>query len=241
MSETGDASQQPLQSAASPADSEDVSTGGWLVLVYRVPSEPSSKRVAIWRDLKRVGAHYLQQCVCVVPRRPDLHSAIETIREKIGGSAAPATCSRCRGWPPRMRAGADRRLPRSSGARSTPRSSRSARPSSSRRSSSSVPRELHLRRGRGDPAGPGEDPPLVRPRPGARLVRRTRQDGRRGADRSLRRPAGGVLHRSPHPDPPGAGTSPDDHEVSHRVQAVAPVRPTASPRRSASRRKEGPA
>ena len=34
----------------------------WLVLVYRIPSEPASKRVAIWRDLKRTGALYLQQC-----------------------------------------------------------------------------------------------------------------------------------------------------------------------------------
>jgi hypothetical protein len=33
------------------------------VLVYRIPSEPASKRVAIWRDLKRTGALYLQQCV----------------------------------------------------------------------------------------------------------------------------------------------------------------------------------
>jgi hypothetical protein len=28
----------------------------WLVLVYRIPTDPASKRVAIWRDLKRTGA-----------------------------------------------------------------------------------------------------------------------------------------------------------------------------------------
>ena len=54
------------------------------MLVYRVPTEPSSTRVAIWRDLKRIGVHYLQQCVCVLPRRPDLRLAIEGVREKIG-------------------------------------------------------------------------------------------------------------------------------------------------------------
>jgi hypothetical protein len=59
-------------------------SGGWLVLVYRVPPEPSSSRVAVWRDLKRIGAHYLQQCVCVVPRRPDLRAAVDGVREKIG-------------------------------------------------------------------------------------------------------------------------------------------------------------
>jgi len=57
---------------------------GWLVLIYRVPPEPSSNRVSIWRDLKRVGALYLQQCVCVVPRHAALRAAIVEIREKIG-------------------------------------------------------------------------------------------------------------------------------------------------------------
>ena len=64
-------------------------TCGWLVLIYRMPTEPSSTRVAIWRDLKRIGAHYLQQCVCVVPRRPELREAMDGVREKIvrlGGS-----------------------------------------------------------------------------------------------------------------------------------------------------------
>ncbi|HYU20043.1 MAG TPA: Chromate resistance protein ChrB [Chloroflexota bacterium] len=65
-------------------------SGGWLVLVYRVAPEPSSSRVAVWRDLKRIGAHYLQQCVCVVPHRPDLRAAVDGVREKIarlGGSS----------------------------------------------------------------------------------------------------------------------------------------------------------
>ena len=39
----------------------------WWVVVYRVPSEPASKRVGLWRDLKRTGALYLQQCVCILP------------------------------------------------------------------------------------------------------------------------------------------------------------------------------
>jgi hypothetical protein len=65
-------------------------SGGWLVLVYRVAPEPSSSRVAVWRDLKRIGAHYLQQCVCVVPRRPDLREAVDGVRDRIarlGGSS----------------------------------------------------------------------------------------------------------------------------------------------------------
>ena len=62
---------------------------GWLVFVYRVPVEPSSTRVSVWRDLKRIGALYLQQCVCILPARPELRAALTSVREKIqrlGGS-----------------------------------------------------------------------------------------------------------------------------------------------------------
>src|SRR4029079_4485065 len=38
-----------------------------------------------------------------------------------------------------------------------------------------------------------------RPRPGARLVRRTGSGGRRGVDRALRRPVGGGIRRGAHP------------------------------------------
>jgi Asp-tRNA(Asn)/Glu-tRNA(Gln) amidotransferase A subunit family amidase len=60
-----------------------------MVFVYRVPAEPSSTRVSVWRDLKRIGALYLQQCVCVLPERPDLRAALTAVRDKIqrlGGS-----------------------------------------------------------------------------------------------------------------------------------------------------------
>lgn len=55
----------------------------WLLLVYRVPSEPSNNRVRIWRELKRIGVLYLQQCVCVVPVRPGMRKAIDKARELI--------------------------------------------------------------------------------------------------------------------------------------------------------------
>ena len=63
---------------------------GWLVFVYRVPPEPSNNRVSVWRELKRIGALYLQQCVCVVPNRADLRESVAAIRErtaKLGGSS----------------------------------------------------------------------------------------------------------------------------------------------------------
>ncbi len=58
----------------------------WLLLVYRVPSEPASKRVTIWRDLKRLGALSLQQCVCLVPRTETLTAAVARVQGKIADS-----------------------------------------------------------------------------------------------------------------------------------------------------------
>ena len=53
----------------------------WTLLIYRVPTEPASKRMAVWRDLKRLGALYLQQCVCILPR-------LDTVRDELDRIAA---------------------------------------------------------------------------------------------------------------------------------------------------------
>jgi hypothetical protein len=55
----------------------------WRVLIYRVPTEPASKRVAVWRDLRRLGALYLQQCACIFPDIPALTDEVNEIAAKI--------------------------------------------------------------------------------------------------------------------------------------------------------------
>jgi hypothetical protein len=55
----------------------------WRVLIYRVPTEPASKRVAVWRDLKRLGALYLQQCACIFPDIPGVTSEVDQVAAKI--------------------------------------------------------------------------------------------------------------------------------------------------------------
>jgi hypothetical protein len=69
-----------------------MSTIAWLLLVYRVPSEPASKRVTIWRDLKRLGALYLQQCVCLVPHTEALAAAFDRVHSKIVDDGGEALC-----------------------------------------------------------------------------------------------------------------------------------------------------
>jgi hypothetical protein len=39
----------------------------WLLFVYKVPSEPSARRVYVWRKLKNLGAILLHDAVWVLP------------------------------------------------------------------------------------------------------------------------------------------------------------------------------
>lgn len=40
----------------------------WLLLIYRIPREPTAGRVYVWRKLKQLGAVSLQDAVWVLPR-----------------------------------------------------------------------------------------------------------------------------------------------------------------------------
>lgn len=63
----------------------------WLVLAYRIPSEPSRLRAGIWRRLKALGAIYVQNSVAALPADPAAERALRTLRAEItqmdGGSA----------------------------------------------------------------------------------------------------------------------------------------------------------
>lgn len=69
--------------ATKTAPASPPSANDWLLLIYRVPSEPSNNRVSVWRELKRLGALYLQQCVCIVPALPECQRGIESAVRRI--------------------------------------------------------------------------------------------------------------------------------------------------------------
>jgi hypothetical protein len=48
-----------------------MTTQAWLLLTYKVPPEPAKGRVAIWRKIKAMGAVYLQNGVCLLPKTDD--------------------------------------------------------------------------------------------------------------------------------------------------------------------------
>lgn len=62
----------------------------WNLLVYKVPAQPSTQRVYVWRKLKGWGALYLQQSVCVLPHREDLQQYLAELKADItaGGGEA---------------------------------------------------------------------------------------------------------------------------------------------------------
>ncbi len=62
----------------------------WLLLTYKVPPEPASKRVALWRRLKSMGAVYLQNGVCLLPKTDGHARRLKMLQNDIsemGGDA----------------------------------------------------------------------------------------------------------------------------------------------------------
>jgi len=55
----------------------------WLLLIYRVPQDPPGRRTYVWRQLKELGALYLQQAVGLLPDRPAVRAALEALADRI--------------------------------------------------------------------------------------------------------------------------------------------------------------
>jgi DNA-binding transcriptional regulator PaaX len=68
-----------------PADSNSGAdnTAGWLLLIYRVPSEPTRLRATVWRRLKGLGAIYLQNSAAALPAGPAAERALRKLRHEI--------------------------------------------------------------------------------------------------------------------------------------------------------------
>jgi hypothetical protein len=63
----------------------------WLLLVYRIKAESSGRRTYVWRQLRQLGAVYLQQAVAVLPDRPELRAELDRLGQRIrsgGGEAS---------------------------------------------------------------------------------------------------------------------------------------------------------
>lgn len=74
----------------------------WLLLVYRVPADPTRLRATVWRRLKSLGAVYLQNSAAALPASDVAERALRKLRHEIlemAGSAVLLTCSAVAGGP----------------------------------------------------------------------------------------------------------------------------------------------
>ena len=78
------------------ADDDQDRGEGWLVLIYRVPSEPSRLRSTVWRRIKSLGAIYLQNSAAALPASVAAERALRKLRSEIldmSGTAALLSCT----------------------------------------------------------------------------------------------------------------------------------------------------
>ena len=55
----------------------------WRLITYRLPAEPSRHRVAVWRELRRLGAVALQQGAWAVPDGEPFEAGLTQVAEAI--------------------------------------------------------------------------------------------------------------------------------------------------------------
>jgi hypothetical protein len=84
-----------LQRARLQPSDRDPSQQRWLLLVYRVPSEPSRLRATVWRRIKSLGAIYLQSSAAALPFSLSAERALRKLRSEIldmSGTAVLLSC-----------------------------------------------------------------------------------------------------------------------------------------------------
>jgi len=77
-------------------DGDETAGQGWLLLIYRVPTEPSRLRSAVWRRLKSLGAIYLQNSAAALPASVGAERALRKLRSEIlamRGTAVLLSCT----------------------------------------------------------------------------------------------------------------------------------------------------
>jgi ChrB-like protein len=62
----------------------------WILLAYRLPREPSTPRIALWRRLRRLGALQLQDGLVALPLGERTREHFEWLADEIGDADGDA-------------------------------------------------------------------------------------------------------------------------------------------------------
>jgi hypothetical protein len=65
-----------------------------VLLIYTVPAQPTRKRAAVWREVKRLGALYLRDGVCALPATDAARAGLESLAERVRELGGEATLAR---------------------------------------------------------------------------------------------------------------------------------------------------
>lgn len=79
-----------VQVLSSATSSRSSTPGQWVLLSYRMPREPSTPRITVWRKLKRLGVAQLGDGLVALPADARTREHLDWIAEEIldaGGSA----------------------------------------------------------------------------------------------------------------------------------------------------------
>src|SRR5258708_18644930 len=63
----------------------------WLLLIYKMPRDPTAGRVAVWRKLKQLGAVALQDAVWLLPANPQTREQFQWLAAEIEELEGEAT------------------------------------------------------------------------------------------------------------------------------------------------------
>jgi hypothetical protein len=87
----------------------------WVLLAYKLPREPSTPRIALWRRLRRLGAAQVLDGLAALPLTPQTREQLEWLADEVedaGGSATiwiarPGTAAEGRALAERLRGNAE--------------------------------------------------------------------------------------------------------------------------------------
>ena len=94
----------------------------WVLLAYRLPREPSTPRISLWRKLRRLGAVQVVDGLVTLPADPKTVEAFDWLADEVleaggrRGPGEPAPGRRLRSRPCGAdEVGCDRRVPGAAG------------------------------------------------------------------------------------------------------------------------------
>jgi hypothetical protein len=65
--------------------------GQWVLLSYRIPREPSTPRITVWRKLKRLGVAQISDGLVALPADPRTREQLEWIAEEVTEASGSAS------------------------------------------------------------------------------------------------------------------------------------------------------